>query len=197
MLLLIVETIWRQFLLGITKLWTHLHPVPSTTIRLHPPPPSPFQTPTSSFQPPSSSLQHPQQYLNQDIARNWAISPNLGRKIESCPFWLKIGTSGILQVLIPNPDLDFSSSDHKIHFCANLGPKSQSFLFSLKIGAHGISRMLILVPTFVFWISNPKLLLAKFGPKDSKFSVLSKNWHTWYLEDADSYCDISFLNFTT
>ena len=47
--------------------------------QLHPPPPS-------SFQPPPSSLQRPQQYLNQNIARNWEISPNLGRKIKSCPF---------------------------------------------------------------------------------------------------------------
>ena len=44
---------------------------PSST-QLHPPPPS--------------SLQHPQQYLNQNIACNWAISPNLGRKIKSCTF---------------------------------------------------------------------------------------------------------------
>ena len=57
---------------------TQLHPalststqVISTSTQLHPPP-------HSSFQPPPSSLQHPQQYLNQNIARNWAISPNLG-----------------------------------------------------------------------------------------------------------------------
>ena len=41
----------------------------STSTQLHPPPPS-------SFQPPSSPLQHPRQYLNQNIARTWAISPN-------------------------------------------------------------------------------------------------------------------------
>ena len=40
-----------------------------TSTQLHPPPPS-------SFQSPPSSLQHPQQYLNQNIARNWTISPN-------------------------------------------------------------------------------------------------------------------------
>ena len=55
-----------------------LNRAPSST-QLHPPPPS-------SFQPPPSSLLHPQQYLNQNIAHNWAISPNLGRKIKSCPF---------------------------------------------------------------------------------------------------------------
>ena len=101
--------------LGITKPCTHLHPAPSTSTQListstqfHPPPPS-------SFQPPPSSLQHPQQYLKQYIARNWAISPNLGRKIKCCPFWLKIGTHGISEVLIPSPDLDFWNSDPKIH----------------------------------------------------------------------------------
>ena len=66
--------------------------------------------PSSSFQPPPSSLEHPQQYLNQSIACNWAISPNLGRKIKSCPFWLKIGTHGISEVLIPNPEIPTAKS---------------------------------------------------------------------------------------
>ena len=56
---------------------------------------------------PHRSLQHAQQYLNQNIARNWAISPNLGQKTKSCPFLMKIGTYDILKVLIPNPNLDF------------------------------------------------------------------------------------------
>ena len=42
-------------------LWVLLNRAPTST-QLHPPPPS--------------SLQHSQQYLNQNIARNWAISPN-------------------------------------------------------------------------------------------------------------------------
>ena len=116
-----------------------------TSTQLHPPPPS-------SFQPPPSSLQHPQQYLNQNIARNWAISPNLGRKTKSCPFWLKIGTHGILEVLIPNPDLDLK-----------------------------------------FWPQSP--FLGKFGPKNSKVSVLSENWCTQYLKDADPKCRLRFLKF--
>ena len=133
----------------------YLHAAPSTSTKfiststqLHPPLPS-------SFQRPPSSLQHPQQYLNQNIARNWAISPNFGRKIKSCPFWLKIDTHGILEVLIPNPDLDFWNSDPKIYF------------------------------------------LGKFVPKKSKLSVLSESWYTWYLEDANSYSKICFLNFKT
>ena len=145
--------------MGITKPCTQLHPAPSTSTKLHPPPPS-------SFQLPLSSLQHPQQYLNQNIARNWAISPNLGQKIKSCPFWLKIGTHGILEVLIPNPDLDFWNSDPKIHFWANLGPKIQSCPFCLKIGAHSISRMLIPNPDLDFWNFDPKIhFWANLGQK--------------------------------
>ena len=64
---------------GITKPCTQLHPAPSTSIQLH-------SLTLSSFKPPPSSLQHLQQYLNQNIARNWAIFPNLGQKIKSCPF---------------------------------------------------------------------------------------------------------------
>ena len=152
-----------SLLWGITKLCNHLHPAPSTSTQLH-------LLPPSSFQPPPSSLEHPQQYLNQNIARNWAISPNLGQKIKSCPFWLKIGTHGILEVLIPNPDLDFWNSDPKNHFWANLGPKIQSCPFCLKIGTHGISKMLILIPTLVFWISNPNFLFGQIWAK--KFKVV-------------------------
>ena len=81
-----------SFKVGITKPCTQIHPDPSTSTQListspqlHPPPPS-------SFQLPPSSLQHPQQYLNQNIAGNWAISSNLGGKTKYCQFWLKIGT---------------------------------------------------------------------------------------------------------
>ena len=164
-------------MMGITKLCTHLQPAPP-----------------SSFQPPPNSLQHPQQYLNQNIARNWEISPNLGQKIKSCPFWLKIGTHGILEVLIPNPDLDFWNSDPKIHFWANLGPKIQKCLFCLKIGTHGISDAdSESGPRFLkFWPQNP--FLGKFWLKKSMLLVFLENWHAWHLDDADSYPNISFLN---
>ena len=46
-----------------------------------------------------------------------------------------------------------------------------------------------------FRTKNP--FLVKIGPKKSNLSILPKNWHTWYLEDADSYSKISFLNFKT
>ena len=35
---------------------------------------------------------------------------------------------------------------------------------------------------------------GKFGPRNSKLSVLPKNWGTWYLEDVDSYSNVTFLN---
>ena len=174
------------------QFWVLLNRAPTST-QLHPPPPS--------------SLQHPQQYLNQNIARNWAIFPNLDQ--------------------ISNP---------KIHFWANLGPKIQSCPFCLKIGTHGISRMLILIPTLVFWISNTNFFSGQIGAKKVKvvcvnwkkaqmiswgcwflfqhyfyecpslnsflgksgpkkiLSVFPENWHAWHLHDANFYSNISFLN---
>ena len=114
-----------------------LNRVPTST-QLHPPS-------SSTFQPSPSSLQLPQRHWNQNIGRNQAISPNLGQKIQSCLFWLKIGPHSILQVPIPNPDLDFWNSDPKIYFWANLGQKNQSCPFCPKIDTHGISKMLSLI----------------------------------------------------
>ena len=113
---------------GITKPCTQLYPAPFTSTQLHPPPPS-------SFQPPPSSLQHPQQYLNQNIASNWAISPNLGQKLK-------------LSILIENWHIWYFG-----------GVDSKSRLRFLK-----------------FRPQNP--FLGKFGPKNSKLSVLSENWCT-------------------
>ena len=98
----------------------------STSTQLHPPP-------HTSFQSPPSSLQHPQQYLNQNIACNWAIFQNSCWKTKSCPFWLKIGTHGILEVLILNPDLNCEILTPKIHFWANLGPKIKTVCFVWKL----------------------------------------------------------------
>ena len=54
--------------------------------------------------------------------------------------------------------------------------------------------MLILIPTLLFSVSNLNPFLDKFGPKNSKLFTVTENWHTWYIEDADSYSDNSFLN---
>ena len=183
---------WK-FLRGITKPCTLLHRAPctstqliSTSTQLDPPP-------ISSFQPPPSSLQHPQQYLNQNIVRNWAISPNLGRKNKSWRFWLKIGTYGISEVLIPNPDLDFQPQNP---FFGKFGPKiSKLFVLSENWRTQDLkdadfeSRLRFLK----FWSQNP--FLGKFGPKNSKLFVFSENSYTWYLKDVDSYCNISFRDF--
>ena len=121
---------WTSLLItGITKPYTHLHPAPSTftqlistSTQLHPTSPSSFQPPPSSIHldPDHFSL-HPAlcntlHCKNQNVARNWAISPNLGRKFQSCLFRLKFGTHGILELLIPNPDLEFWNSDPKSFF---------------------------------------------------------------------------------
>ena len=135
--------LWKLGLLNRAPTSIQLHPPTPSSTQLHPPTPSSFQPPSSythlhpahfSFHP--AFCKHPQQYLNQNIGRNWEISPNLGRKIKSCPFWLKIGTHGY-----------FGAVD------------SESRLRFLK-----------------FRPQNP--FLGKFGPKNSKLSVLSENWCT-------------------
>ena len=55
--------------------------------------------------------------------------------------------------------------------------------------------MLILILSLVFEFPTRALFLDKFGTKNSKLFVLPKNRHMGYLEDADSCCSISFLNF--
>ena len=116
----------REKSMGITKPCTHLHPPPSTSTHLHPAPCISTKListstqlrprPPNSFQPARSSLQHPQSYKNQNIARNWGISPNLGKKFQNCLFFLKIGTHGILEELILHPDLVFQNPTPKSIF---------------------------------------------------------------------------------
>ena len=191
---------------GITKPCTQLHPAPSTSIQpnrapststqlistsaqLHPPPPS-------SFQPPPSSLQHSQQCMNQNIARNWAITPNLGQNIKSCPFWLKNWHTWYIGGADSEFRLRFLKFRSQNSFLGKFGPKNSKlsvlsenwYSYYLK-DADSESRLGFLK----VWPQN--LFLSKFGPKNSKLSVLSKNWYTWYLKDADSYSKISFLNF--
>ena len=96
-------------------------------------------------------------------------------------------------VLISNPDLDFWNSYPKIYFWQNLGPKIQSCLFCLKISALSISRMLIPNPDLAFEILIPKSNFGQNWPKKSKLSVLTENWHTWYLGSAESECGLRVL----
>ena len=107
----------------------------------------------------SSIYLHPALCKNLNVIRtkifafNWAISPNLGRKIQNCSLWLKTGLHGILEVLIPNPDLNFWNSDPEINFWVNLGRKTKKFPFCLKIDTLGIWRILIFIPKLDVWIS--------------------------------------------
>ena len=129
--------------------------------------------------------------MNQKIAHNWAISPNLGQKIKSCPFWLKIDTYGILEVLIPNRELDFWNSDHKIHSSANLGPKNQCCSFCLKICAQSISRMLIPNPDLNFWNSYPKINFWASSSLKTKSCLFCLTFClTWYSDSG-----LRFLKF--
>ena len=65
----------------------------------------------------------------------------------------------------------------------------------LHIGTHGISMMRILIPTLVSEFQILVSILGKFWPKKSKLSALTENCHTCYLDDADSYSNIRFMNF--
>ena len=129
----------------------------------------------------------------------WA---NLGPKIQRCLFCLKIGAHSISRMQSPNPDLEFWNVDPKTHFWANFGRKSQSCSFFLKIGMHGILTMLILIPTLVFWIANPKSIFGQIWTEKVKvvcfaWNLANLHIHTQYLEDVDSYSDISFLKYQT
>ena len=99
----------------------------------------------------------------------WAISQNFGGKNQSCLFCLKIGTHGILEVLIPNPHLDFLNSDPKIHL-------SESCPFFLEIVTHSISRIIILIPILVFWIFNPKSIFGQIWSKNFKVVCFTGKW---------------------
>ena len=83
-------------------------------------------------------------------------------------------------------------------FSANLGRKIQSCSLCLEVGMQSISKMLILIPTLVFWISNTKSTFMQVW--DKKVKAVRFAWklaHTQYLEDADSFFDISFVKFQT
>ena len=99
-------------------------------------------------------------------------------------------------------DITFPSFEPKSFFWTNLGQKIQNCLFSLKIGTHGILMMLILIPTIVFWIANPKSIFGQIWAEKVKavcfaWKLAHMHIHTQYLEDVDSYFDISFLKFQT
>ena len=62
--------------------------------------------------------------------------------------------------------------------------------------------MLILISTIVFWIANPKSTFGKIWAEKVEavcfaWKLVHAHIHTEYLEDVDSYFNISFLKFQT
>ena len=99
---------------------------------------------------------------------------------------------GILTMLILIPTLAFWISDPKFIFGEIWAKNVKVVQFGWKL-AHRVSRQCwFLFRHFFSQLSTLKLFLDKFGPKNSKLFILTKNWHTCYIEDADSYPTIVF-----
>ena len=56
-------------------------------------------------------------------------------------------------------------------------------------------EMLISNADLSFEIPSPKPIFEQIWAKKVKESFMLKNWHKWYLDDAESYSNNSFLNF--
>ena len=136
----------------------HLHLAPHSTIHLHP----------------AHFNLHPAlcNTLNNIWIKILHVNgpPNFGRKIKSWPLWLKIGTHGILKVLIPNPDLDFWNPDPKVHFWAYLGPKLRSCPFFVKLVHKASQGCWFQIQTKIFEISTPKPIFGQIWAQ--KFEVV-------------------------
>ena len=120
---------------------------------------------------------------------------NLGSKIRRCLFCLKIGTYGILRMLILIPLLVFWVSNPDFLFETKLEQKRWGCLFCLRISTHVISRLLIVVPTLAFWISKPKSIFGQIWTE--KIKVVQFGWklayrvsrRCWFLfQDYCSQC---------
>ena len=121
----------------------------------------------------------------------------MGQKSQSCLFYLKIGTHVISRFLILVPILVFWISKPKSIFGQIRIEKLKVVQFGWKL-AHRVSRRCWFL--FRHYFSQfPTLnpFLDKFGSKNSKLFILTKNWHTWYIRDADSYSDNIFFELPT
>ena len=109
----------------------------------------------------------------------WA---NLGPKIQSCPFCLKIGTHGISRMLILIPTLVFWISNPNFLFRPIWAGNTKVVRFNWKL-AHMVSRgcWFLFQHVFSYWFLFQHLFsqfrtkdpfLAKFGPKRSNLSIL-------------------------
>ena len=121
----------------------------------------------------------------------WA---NLDQKSQSCLFCLKIGTHVISKLLILVPTWAFSVSKPKSILGQIWTEKLKVVQFGWKLAYRVSRRCWFLCQHYFSQVPTLILFLDKFGPKNSKLFILTENWSTWYIEDADSYFDNSFLN---
>ena len=109
----------------------------------------------------------------------WA---NFGQKIQSCLFI---------------PTLAFWVSDPKSIFGEIWAEKVKVVQFGWKF-THRVSRQCwFLFQHYFSQFSTLNPFLDKFGAKNSKLFILTKNSHTWYTENADFYSDNSCFELST
>ena len=101
-------------------------------------------------------------------------------------------------MLVLIPTLVLWISDPKSIFFGKFGPhKIKVVQFGWK-SAHRVSRQCwFLFRHYFSQFPTLNSFVEKFGPKNSKLFILTKNWHTWFIEDADSCSGNSFLNYQT
>ena len=87
---------------------------------------------------------------------------NLGQKRQSCPFYLKIDTRSIFEVLIPKLHWDFRNSDLKIHFWPIWAEWVKNFHFSWKLAYMVSWKKWFENKTLIFKIRVPKLIFGQF-----------------------------------
>ena len=142
-------------------------------------------------------LDNADSYYSSSFLNFWPqihFRANLGQKSQSCSFCLKICTHVISRLLILVPTLVFWISKPKSIFGQIWTEKLKVVQFGWKL-AHKVSRRCwFLFQHYFSQFPNLNLFLDKFGLKNSKLFILTKNWHTWYIEDADSYSENSCLN---
>ena len=196
----------------------HLHLAPSSSIHLHPAHFNLHPAPSTSTQLISVSTQlsaTPSTIFNQNIARNWAISLNLDRKIKSCPFWLKIGTHGILEVLVSKSRLSIQIrpkngfrfgiwekwSQNKNQHPQDLGLKFEKTNIEMRINIFEILCVYVRVcqfsgktNSFDFFSSN----LPKSGSRvgNSENHCRNKNQHPRYTLCTNVQSKWTTLNFS-
>ena len=79
---------------------------------------------------------------------------------------------------------------HRAHFNLDPAPSTSTQLISA-------STQLSATPPSIFEPEYRKYLenFPKFRPKNSKLSILTQNWYTWFLGGVDSESRLRFLKF--